>query len=66
MNQRQQDWIDNASYEDLLRKARFAPIGDPYFQGELGSYFMTAMMLRRANLPPGEHTTTSKRVGWDA
>ena len=43
-------WIDEASYQELLAKWRFAPIGDPMFQGELGEYFQTVMSRRREEL----------------
>ena len=29
------DWIDGASYEQLLRRWRFAPAGDPFFNRTL-------------------------------
>ena len=58
-------WIDNASYEDLLRKWRFAKIGDPFFQGEIGEYYCDIMKRRRAEVNDDEHTMTSKQIGWD-
>lgn len=27
------NWIDNATYQELLRKWRFSPSGDPFFIG---------------------------------
>jgi len=54
--------IDSMSYEDLLRRWRFAKIGDPIFQGESGSYF------RREMIEKGENVNTSavsKRIGWN-
>ena len=35
MTDEQKRWIDNASYEELLRKWRFTPSGDPIFTVEL-------------------------------
>ena len=58
-------WIDNASYEQLFRKMRFAPIGDPFFQGDVGKHFMKVFSIRRKEVGPAEHTATSKRIGWD-
>jgi hypothetical protein len=59
------EWIDGATYEELLRRWRFAPAGaDAIFQGETGDYYSNAMDLKRAQLGPGEHAATSKRVGW--
>jgi len=56
------EWIDNASYEDLLRRNRHAPLGDRIFLGETGQYFCTSLKSKY----PGdaEHTATSKRIGW--
>ena len=57
------EWIDNASYEDLLTKLRFAPVGDPFFMGEVGDYFM-AVMTKRRDADLAEHTRVSKKIGW--
>lgn len=55
--------IDAMSYEELLSKWRFAPIGDPMFQGETGEYFGQRMKeLRDAG---ADHVGASKRLGWD-
>lgn len=54
-------WIDNASYEQLLAKWRFAKIGDPYFQGEIGEYYSKVMNEKRKN---ANHTQASKTIGW--
>ena len=59
------NWIDTASYEDLLRKNRFAPAGDPFFQGEVGDYFLKIMAAKRYEVGDGEHVRASKRIGWD-
>ena len=57
-------WIDNASYEDLLRKWRFAPAGSPFFQGEVGQYFVLIMGKKRKEVGDAEHTRASKAIGW--
>jgi hypothetical protein len=62
--QEMRDWIDNASYEDLFRKWRFAPAGDPFFQGDVGKYYSEVMVKRRKEVGPEEHTRISKRLGW--
>lgn len=59
------EWIDNASYEELLRKWRFEPIGSPWFQGELGKYFEDAFFKKRAELDDSKKVAASKSVGWD-
>ena len=66
MTEDQKAWIDNASYEDLFRKMRFAPIGDPMFQGEVGDYFMTVFNRRRSEVGIQEHVNISKKLGWEA
>jgi hypothetical protein len=57
------EWIDNASYEELLTKYRFAPLGDPLFIGAMGEYFFEVMERKKPS--PEEHTLISKRIGWD-
>jgi len=56
--------IDSLSYEALLRHNRFAPIGDPWFRGETGTYWLDRMNELR-NLPETDHVGASKRIGWD-
>jgi len=58
-------WIDGASYEELLRRWRFAPSGDPIFQGETGDYYTKVMAKKREEIGPGEHTKASKKIGWE-
>ena len=36
-------YIDSLSYESLLSKWRFAPIGDNWFAGETGDYWSKRM-----------------------
>jgi len=57
--------IDNMSYEDLLRKWRFASSGDPWFQGETGNYWGSRMNELRDS-PGGQekHVAISKAIGW--
>ena len=35
----QKERIDRMSYEEMLRIWRFAPFGNPMFQGKAGDYF---------------------------
>ena len=53
--------IDNLSYESLLQRWRFAPAGDPWFQGETGNYWGKRM----AELRGPDHATISKKIGWE-
>ena len=65
MLDRHKKWIDEASYEDMLRKVRFAEIGNPFFHGETGEYYLSVMKEKEKLLAPGERVTISKRIGWD-
>lgn len=57
--------IDGLCYEDLLRRWRFAPSGDPWFQGDTGKYWGERMKeLRSAEGGNGRHVGASKRIGW--
>lgn len=58
------DWTDNATYEELLKKWRFAKDGDPLFRCGMGRHFSDVMFKRKAALPPGEAARISKKVGW--
>ena len=57
-------WIDNASYESLLSKWRFEPVGSPWFQGEIGDYYTAAMKKKREETSQDEQVAASKRIGW--
>ena len=55
-------YIDSLSYEQLLCGWRFAPVGDPWFQGETGEYWGRRMKELREQ---GEnHVQASKNIGW--
>ena len=58
------EWIDNASYEALLSRWRSAPVGSPWFQGEIGTYYSEAMKKTRAKTPHDEQVAASKRISW--
>lgn len=56
-------FIDACDYEQLLRRWRFGTIGDPWFQGETGTYWSKRMReLRDAG---ADHVGASKRIGWE-
>ena len=57
-------WIDNASYRELLSRWRFARSGNPFFQGEVGDYYAKVMRRKRAEVGDTEHTRASKAIGW--
>jgi hypothetical protein len=64
MTKEQKDWIDNASYEDLLRRWRHAPLGDAFFSGECGDYYKAVFNKKRSETTDGERVAASKRIGW--
>lgn len=55
-------YIDSLSYEQLLSRWRFAPVGDPWFRGETGDYWGKRMAELRAQ--GADHVGASKRLGW--
>lgn len=58
-------YIDSLSYKQLLSKWRFAPVGDPWFQGDTGDYWADRMSSLRSK-PDGnkQHVKASKELGW--
>ncbi len=63
MNEDQiREWIDNASYQNLLSKWRSAPAGDPFFRGEIGQYYSKVMNEKKAQLASGEAVSISKAI----
>ncbi len=65
LNQKIKDEIDNMSYDDMLRRWRFSPVGDIMFAGEEGEYFEETFRERNKKLGDKGHCKASKRVGWD-
>ncbi|MFH0982805.1 MAG: hypothetical protein V2A79_14875 [Planctomycetota bacterium] len=59
------NWIDTASYAQLLERWRFGPVGSPWFQGEVGDYYAKVMGERHAQVGDEAHTAASKAIGWD-
>ena len=55
--------IDGLSYHALLSQWRFAPVGDPWFSGETGTYWGTRM--RELRTAGADHVGVSKALGWD-
>ena len=56
-------WIDNASYEELLYKNRYGPVGDPFFQGEVGKYYILVMQRKKFEVGVEEAIRISKKIG---
>ena len=61
---RRKSWIDNADYEALLQSWRFAPVGSPLFQGEVGDYYKKIMAEKKKATPVSEQVRASKAIGW--
>ena len=62
MTDKQKEWIDTASYEQLLSRWRFAPAGDLMFQGDTGDYYKKVMLEKKQSC---DHVQASKTVGWE-
>lgn len=62
--QKMKDWIDNATYEQLLHRWRFASVGSPWFQGEIGDYFKKVMLKKKTEIGDAAAVKASKYVGW--
>lgn len=58
-------WIDKAPYQALLEKWRFAPVGSPWFQGEVGKYFEKIMRKKKEEVKEEAAVRASKNIGWD-
>lgn len=57
------EWIDGATYKELLKKSRFAPAGDPFFSGEVSKYYDKVISEKRDKLKIGEAAQISKDIG---
>ena len=55
------DWIDKASYKELLRRWRFGTTGDPIFRGNTGKYYHKVMSEKKQHV---DHVAISKEIGW--
>lgn len=56
--------IDEMDYTQMLSLWRKAEIGSPYFQGEVGDYFLKVMEEKEKDLSPGTRVMKNKWVGW--
>lgn len=64
-NNERKQWIDNATYEELLKLWRHEPMGSPWFTLDIGDYFADKMFSKKDNLPVEQQVEISKRVCWD-
>ncbi len=58
------EWINGATYDQLLSRWRFAPIGSPWFQGKVGEHYQKVMANRRKEVGRSGHVRASKSIGW--
>lgn len=58
------EWIDNANYEELLSRWRFAPSGSIWFQGEIGVYYKEVMKKKGEEIGNDARVQASKNIGW--
>lgn len=65
MDINKKQWIDNATYSELLTRWRFEPIGSEWFDGELGEYFKQRFFYLRDSMVGEDLIRVSKAVGWD-
>jgi hypothetical protein len=56
--------IDTKTIIELLDRIRFAPAGDPWFQGETGDYWLKRYSALK-NADPGAAVAASKTLGWE-
>ena len=57
--------IDEMGYEDMLELWRNAPVGHPFFQGEIGDYYTSVMKVKREQVGHAAHVAASKSIGWN-
>ena len=63
-NEEMKTWIDNASYEELLKKWRYAKSRDPFFFGEIGQHYKKVVGEKKSRLTHEQQVAASKSVGW--
>jgi len=64
MTPKQKTQINEMTYEEMLRRWRFAPAGDPLFAGDTGDYFEKVMQEKKQAAGPGAAVAISKGIGW--
>lgn len=58
-----QAYIDGLDVYTLLARVRNAPLGDPWFEGETGTYWMQRLAQVRAQ-DDAAYVEASKEIGW--
>ncbi len=62
-NEQMKNQIDKMDYESMLRRWRNAPVGDPFFQGDIGDYYSKVMAKKRSEIGNAVHVAISKKIG---
>ena len=65
MTKENKERIDNSSYESLLSKWRYAPVGCELFQGDTGEYYSKVMEEKKNAIPHEDQVQASKNIGWE-
>ena len=63
LTEERRKYIDELPHAELLSRWRFAPAGDPWFQGETGVYWRERLSRSRDE-DPARHVAVSKSLGW--
>ena len=58
-------WIDQASYYELLMKWRREPACSPWFMGDVGKHYADVMRKRKSETPIQEQVNASEEIGWE-
>ncbi len=63
LNEKTKEFIDSLPYEELLQQYKIAPKTDPWFQGEMGRYWLKRMdLLKPSDTPEEKNTIIFKAV----
>jgi len=65
LTEKNKKYIDSLSYEQLLSRWRFAPMGDLWFQGETGDYWGSVMNKKKEEIGQVKAAYISKDIGWE-
>ena len=61
------EWIDKATYRELLGKWRHSPISEEteLFSGDVGEYYAKVMLEKKNKLSIRDQVRVSKSIGWN-
>jgi len=65
INKKVKDFVEKASYEEMLSRQRFAPIGDPFFQMDDDTWVYWKLQFNIKREATGDNgVSASKAIGW--